>query len=448
MKLSHITKYIFIFIVFFLYSSAYAQAIKVEVKKNDDNWVLMRGGEPYYINGAGGEGFMEELVEAGGNSIRTWSLDNAQEVLDKANELGLTVMMGLWVQHERHGYDYDNEKANKGQLEYFTKMVKKYKDHPALLMWSIGNEVDLFYSNTKVWDVVQDIAAMIHEVDPNHPTNTVTAGLDAKEVKLIMDRAPDIDIYGINTYGEVSIISENIRLAGWNKPYIISEWGPNGHWEVSKTKWSAPIEQTSHEKALSYYDRYNNHILQDKEMCIGSYVFLWGQKQETTATWYGLFTNKGQKTEVLDYVSKSWTGKWPTNRAPSLDSVFIEGQTKHQNVKLLADNRYEAVVYASDDNDKMKYTYQIYPESMNTKSGGDLEKAPPAMTGLIKKKKDNVVEFRAPFQEGPYRLFVYVEDDVDKIAYANVPFFVLPRDKNIKQSRTLQLKKRNLKIGD
>ena len=30
---------------------------------------------------------------------------------------------------------------------------------------------------------------MIHEVDPNHPTNTVTAGLDAKEVELIMDRA-------------------------------------------------------------------------------------------------------------------------------------------------------------------------------------------------------------------------------------------------------------------
>ena len=341
----------------------------------------------YYINGAGGEGFMEELVEAGGNSVRTWSVDDAQEVLDKAQKLGLTVMMGLWVQHERHGYDYDNEKANQGQLEYFTKMVKKYKDHPALLMWSIGNEVDLFYSNTKVWDVVQEIAAMIHEVDPNHPTNTVTAGLDAKEVELIMDRAPDIDIYGINTYGEVSIIRDKIREAGWDKPYIISEWGPNGHWEVSKTKWSAPIEQTSHEKALSYYDRYNNHILPDKEMCIGSYVFLWGQKQETTATWYGLFTNKGQKTEVLDYVSKSWTGKWPTNRAPSLDSIFIEGQTKHQNVKLLADNRYEAVVYASDDNDKMKYTYQIYPESMNTKSGGDLEKAPPAMTGLIKKKK-------------------------------------------------------------
>ena len=30
---------------------------------------------------------MEELVEAGGNSVRTWSVDDAQEVLDKRKNL-------------------------------------------------------------------------------------------------------------------------------------------------------------------------------------------------------------------------------------------------------------------------------------------------------------------------------------------------------------------------
>ena len=141
-------------IVLFACSPCFSQAVKVEVKQVDGNWTLFRGGEPYYIKGAGGLGYMEEVVDRGGNSIRTWSVDDAQETLDEAHALGLTVMMGLWVQHERHGYDYDNEAANKAQLEDFTRMVKKYKDHPALLMWSIGNEVDLFYSNTKVWNVV------------------------------------------------------------------------------------------------------------------------------------------------------------------------------------------------------------------------------------------------------------------------------------------------------
>ena len=429
---------------------SFGQAIKVEVKQVDGNWQLFRGGEPYYIKGAGGLGYMEEVVERGGNSIRTWSVDDAQETLDKAHELGLTVMMGLWVQHERHGYDYDNEAANKAQLEYFTRMVKKYKDHPALLMWSIGNEVDLFYSNTKVWNVVQEIAAMIHEVDPNHPTNTVTAGLDEKEVALIMENAPDIDIYAINTYGEVGIIRDKIRASGWTGPYIIAEWGPNGHWEVEKTKWSAPIEQTSREKADSYYERYNTHIYPDQEMCIGSYVFLWGQKQETTATWYGLFSNGGQSSEVLDVVEKSWKGVWPENRAPSMDSLSLDGQQKGEDIYLIAEEIYEANVVVSDDSeDKLKYVYKIYPESTNTKAGGDLEKEPPAMTGLIKKNdgKGNV-SFRAPKEEGPYRLFVYVNDSEDRLAYANIPFFVNPRDKNMPQSSAVKAKTRKLEIPE
>ena len=408
----------------------------------------MRGGEPYYIKGAGGDTHLEELVEAGGNSIRTWSADGAQEVLDRAHAHGLTVMFGLWVQHERHGYDYDNKAANRSQLDYFTSVVKKYKDHPALLMWSIGNEVDLFYSNTKVWDVVQDIAKMVHKVDPNHPTTTVTAGLDPIEVKLIQKQAPDIDIYSINTYGEVCIIKDLIRTAGWKKAYIVAEWGPDGHWEVAKTKWSAPIEQTSHEKALSYFHRYNDCIASDREMCIGSYVFLWGQKQETTATWYGLFSNKGQSTEVIDYVANGWTGEWPENRAPSLDSISLNNQQKGENIYLTAEEMYTANVYASDDLDKMKYTYKIYPESVNTKSGGDLEKEPPAMAGLIKKKSKNKVEFRAPREEGSYRLFVYVADNEDKIAYANIPFYVNPRPKGMEQSTNIRLKSRKLTIPE
>ena len=135
-------------------------------------------------------------------------------------------------------------------------------------MWSIGNG-RFICSNTKVWDVVQDIAAMIHG-DPNHPTNTVTAGLDPKEVKLIMDRAPDIDIYGINTYGEVSLfVKIFVQRDGISHILFLNR----DEMDIgnSKTNWSAPIEQTSHEKALSYYDRYNNHILPDRK-CVLNHI--------------------------------------------------------------------------------------------------------------------------------------------------------------------------------
>ena len=102
---------------------------------------------------------------------------------------------------------FNKQKIEK-QLNDFRNIVLKYKDHPALLLWGVGNEVDLLYSNTKVWNAINDIAKMIHEVDPNHPTSTVTAGLDSNEVVLIKANAPHIDIYGVNTYGDIGNVKE------------------------------------------------------------------------------------------------------------------------------------------------------------------------------------------------------------------------------------------------
>ena len=265
----------------FLATNLLAQGpVKVEVEQTGDSWQLLRDGKPYYVKGAGGKDHLDLLVKIGGNSIRTWSLDDAQEILDAAHERGLTVMMGLWVGHERHGFDYDNEKAIEQQLARFRAAIPKYKDHPALLCWAVGNEVNLFYKNHKVWYAVNDIAKMIQELDPNHPVTTVTAGLAQQEVNLIKERCPDLDFLSVNTYGDLVHLKDNIRSYGWNGPYMVTEWGPNGHWEVAKTGWGTPMEQSSSEKAVSYRQRYKEFIIGDKQLCMGSYVFLWGQKQE------------------------------------------------------------------------------------------------------------------------------------------------------------------------
>jgi len=151
-----------------------AQPKHVEVRKNaQEEYRLYVENKEYYVQGVGGSDFLDVAVEVGANTLRTWSSDNALQVLDAAHERGLMVMMGLWVQHERHGFDYDDEAKVKNQLENFRKVVMEIKDHPALLLWGVGNEVDLFYTNTKVWNAVQDIAKMIHEVDHHHPTTTI-----------------------------------------------------------------------------------------------------------------------------------------------------------------------------------------------------------------------------------------------------------------------------------
>lgn len=433
-----------VFFTLTFHFSLFSQAVKVEVKNTESGWQLYRDGKPYYIKGAGGDTHLDVVVSCGGNSIRTWGADNAQKILDDAQKHGLTVMLGLWVQHQRHGFDYDNKAKVEKQLNDFREVVKKYKDHPALLLWGVGNEVDLEYSNTKVWDAINDIAKMIHELDPNHPTSTVTAGLDASEVVLIKSKAPHIDIYGVNTYGDVGNVKDNIRKFGWDGPYMITEWGPNGHWESAKTEWGTSVEQSSKEKFDSYKERYEKFIVGDIKYCIGSYVFLWGQKQEYTGTWYGMFTEDGRPTETIDAMQLVWSGKLPENTSPTLDSLVLNKMQKTKNVFLKSQDKFEATVYSHDkESDNLKYEWIVLAESTDLKTGGDAEAKPEAIAGLIKSKKDNKIIFKAPSQEGRYRLFVNVTDG-NKVAYANIPFYVVPRNANDPPANFINFKKASM----
>src|SRR5688572_20736516 len=70
----------------------------VEVVENNGIYQLYRNGSPYFIKGAGADiNLLEDIKKAGGNSIRIYDTDNAQKILDKAQELGLTVTVGLKV---------------------------------------------------------------------------------------------------------------------------------------------------------------------------------------------------------------------------------------------------------------------------------------------------------------------------------------------------------------
>lgn len=401
-----------------------AQAVKVDLKETNGVYQVFRGGKPYYIKGAGGQGYLDKLVESGGNSIRTWSLDNAKEVLDEAQKRGLTVMMGLWVQHERHGFDYNDTEKVAEQLAKFKKGVLELKDHPALLLWGIGNEVNLEYTNTKVWAAIQDIAKMCHEVDPNHLTTTVTAGVNQDLVKHVQTTCPDIDVFSVNVYGDAPKVPSLMKEYGWKGAYMITEWGPNGHWEVAKAEWGAPFEQTSTEKSVSYRERHKI-ILEAKDQCVGSYVFVWGDKQERTPTWYGVFLKDGEESEVIDMLELGWSGKLPSNLAPSITPIVLNGKQAPASVVVKSNEPCTAVVTVKDpDKDVIEYKTLVMMESTSTKSGGDQEDVPPTIDGLDMKMNNGALKFKAPKEAGNYRLFIYAFDGNNNVATANLPFQV------------------------
>jgi hypothetical protein len=438
----------FQFIVAFC-AMLFAQVNKVTITADAaGQWQLKVNNENYYIKGGGGTVQLDVLKSCGGNTIRTWGIENAQEILDAAQKMNMKVMLGMWVQHERHGFDYDNTEKIAAQLESFRLAVRKYKNHPALLLWGVGNEYELEYSNTKVWAVVNDIAKMVKEEDPNHPTSTVTAGTNPEKLKFVQEFLTAIDIYGINTYGDIEGVEKVLRDGQYQGPYMITEWGPNGHWESPKTKWGTSIEQTSTEKTKVYLDRYQKCIAGQGKQCIGSFAFLWGQKQEYTHTWYGLFNEAGMPTEAIDALEFDFTGKYPENRSPSVDSIHFNGQILVKNVILNSKEKYAFEVFAKDLNqDKLSYEWELYPESTDLKSGGDAEAKPTLIPGKLKGKNSSTVQVVAPNSEGRYRLFVTVSDG-KKIAYLNVPFYVQYDANSAANAKSIQFKKQDLKSFD
>ena len=407
-----------------------SEPAKVELKNNNGKFQLYVNNEPFFIKGAGLEfGQIGSVAKHHGNSFRTWRTENGQqtgkEVLDEALKNGLMVTMGIEVARERHGFDYNDEVAVKEQLERIKKEVIALKDHPALMIWAIGNELNLRATNPKVWNAVNDISKMIHEVDPNHLTTTTLAGISQKEIDYIKERCTDLDLLSVQMYGKITELPQQIKEFGWTGPYMVTEWGATGHWEVPKTSWGAPIEENSTLKAANYLKRYKAAIEADSLQCVGSYVFLWGQKQERTPTWYGVVLEDGKETESVDVMHFIWSGKWPENRTTQIESYTINNKTTYENVVLTAKQVCTASIKVKDfENNKLNYRWEILYESTDLKDGGDFETRPDAVEFEVLNDKDGELEFKAPIKKGAYRLFGYVSDGEQHAATANIPFKV------------------------
>lgn len=403
--------------------------VKVELKNDEGRYQLYVDGNPFWINGAGLEfGDVEALAAHGANSFRTWRTENGQasgqEVLDKAYENGLYVTMGIEVARERHGFDYNDDAAVAEQYARIQEEVLALKDHPALIIWAIGNELNLDATNPKVWNAVNQISEFIHEVDPNHLTTTTLAGIGPELVRDIKERAPDLDLLSVQMYADIVNLPRKIEEAGWEKAYLVTEWGATGHWEVGSTAWGAPIENHSSQKADFYLERYRTAIEPYKDQCVGSYVFLWGQKQERTPTWYGIFLETGEETESVDVMHYIWNGEWPANRTPRIEDYQLAGRVAADNIYLDTGETVPANLTVTDpEGDPLAYRWVVMEETTDLGHGGDKESVPPSLSGLIEGEGPEVT-FTAPATEGAYRLFVYASDDHNNAAHANIPFFV------------------------
>lgn len=393
----------------------------VKLENQQGHYQLFRNGKPYFIKGAGGNGSLKLLANCGGNSIRTWGADKIGQDLDQAQAAGLTVTVGIWLQHS-DAFDYHNAEKVAKQKEMCEDLVRRYKNHPAVLIWAFGNEMEGYAeaNDPAVWSAIDDIAASSKTIDPNHPTMTVIAEVGGQRVPNFQRYCPHVDILGINSYGGAPSLAERYRKAGGSKPFVLTEFGPPGWWESPKSLFGAPLELTSTEKAARYRQSYESAVSGQPGLCLGSYAFLWSFKQEGSATWFGMLLPDGSRTEAVDTMMELWSGKPLSNQCPKIDALTVS-----KSGGLLPGESISASLKASDPNGDPLTVNWVLTGDTGSKEGGESMPVPRAFPSAISESTRGSATISMPAAPGIYRLFAYVRDGHGGAAVANVPLQVV-----------------------
>ena len=314
---------------------------------------LLADGAPFYIRGVAynpghdwRDGFVpltrreleadfDRVRAMGANTIRRYGSNwYDRNILAVATEKKLKVLFGFWFDQKT---DYLTDGRKRAQYRaQVTDTVRARRGEPAILGWSLGNEVWGLLKHryaqpylTEVRhahiDFVELLARDIHALDPQRPVfvahehSPQLAGTLADFAR----GAPSLDFTGVNSYYEERIGRLQGLLAQFDpsRPYLVSEFGPDGYWETKpsqRTIYGAFLEPTSAEKVRGYERGWSVHTEPLRGANIGGIAYCWRDRYEATATWFGLTDADGRLKPAGLAMQRLWTGR----AAPPFPSVL------------------------------------------------------------------------------------------------------------------------------
>ncbi len=262
------------------------------------------------------------LREAGVNTITGWDADKGYEqdkfdelTLDTANDYGIGVVMPLNLPPEG---DYNDPKFTAGLMDEARAKIERFRNHPALRMWGVGNEVfwemdpDMYPAFQKFY---LEIADLFHQLDTNHPV--IYRESEDRYVPQFMEMLQDSGdmrswlLYGMNVYDkDIRPLLQHWPDYGLDRPVLISEFGAEG--------------ETPDERAQGYLDMWKG-IREYPQYVLGGAPYVWTTEgPEPTDKIWGLMDGESRPVDgTFALLSQAWL------QEPSANRVQIAEDQQH-----------------------------------------------------------------------------------------------------------------------
>ncbi len=327
-------KAVFCFIILFLW--AVAADAGVVIKGEKGSWSLEVDARPFEIKGVGcgvargrnGEDYLKMARGMGANVVRTWGTDQGtQAYLDRAAELGLKVIAGIWLNYVtddgKFSYRDDKEYVWAKRREILS-YVTRFRDHPAVLMWGVGNEAIFFTKDEEerraLCAFLEEMVQVIHRVDPDHPVLYACAGKTG--FKYLARDVPSLDVIGANEYGSIRALHGAWQDAGFDKPYLVTEYGPPLSQDRPRDVNRRASEPQDHQKVILYRSL-TEQIWEFGGYNLGGVVFHLGETSQESMTWWNL--NQGEKKRPSYWTMRRlYTGEKPPHGFVRLRKLTLD----------------------------------------------------------------------------------------------------------------------------
>ena len=167
------------------------------------------------------------------NTIRTWSEVTSHELLRAAYNDGhesIYTIMGFWVEPS---LDLHDPAVRADVIARFRRYVATYKDEPGVLLWGVGNEVNMGYQGAKRdwYSLLNALGQAAYEVEGATYHPVATANWEILAIGDAQAGASDAELPGLDLWGLTAYRGRDFGdlftayAARSEKPLWIAEYG-------------------------------------------------------------------------------------------------------------------------------------------------------------------------------------------------------------------------------